>query len=221
MKSEEWRKTSWYGKPIAGSTGAESDRELFEEFDIYPRTTPGTSAAWFCTRGYSCGSSTSDALLNVVKRHLQPSPEEDDNEDDMAIINAAQPILRYIGKNSTTIVQEEEEDEENLEEEEENLEEEGDDINIVANPENIVAQATMDGVDEEEEQPTNNTVEEDDGEVPNMNYEYGSIEHVKFTLRQIRKKPTETELVSDLKFQIHPVQETDEDPVEPIEDEVR
>jgi hypothetical protein len=211
MKSEEWRKTSWHGKPMDGSTGADSDRALFEELEIYPRTTPGTSAVWFCTRGYSCGSSTSDALLNVVKKHPQSSPEDHDNEDDIMIINAAQPILSYIGENSANTIL--------VEEVEVNQpEEEGDD----ANPEIIGGQETTNGTEEEEEQPAaNNAPGDDDEEVPNMNYEYGSIEHVKFTLRQILKKPTDTELVSVLKFQIHPVQETDEDPLEPIADEVR
>jgi hypothetical protein len=210
MKSEQWRKTSWYAKPIKGSVDAEGSddiRELFEELEITPKTTPGTSAAWFCIRGYSFGSSTSDAILNAVKKHPEPSTEEG-NEEDIAIIAAAKPILTYIGNNSNV-----------PHEEEENEGEEAGEPNVAAN---LIPQADILAASEEELQPTNNDTQEgEDGEIPNMNYEHGSIEHVKFTLRQIQKNPTEMDYVSALKFDINPELGLDDRPEDPMTDEVR
>jgi hypothetical protein len=212
MKSEEWRKTSWYAKPIKESVVDADDRELFDELEITPKTTPGTSAAWFCIRGYSFGSSTSDAILNAVKKHPEPSIEED-NEEDNAIIAAAKPILTYIGNNSN--VRHEEEQSENEEEEEE-----GDEPNL-ADQVNLIPQADIAAGEEELQQP-NDAAEDEEVEIPNMNYEHGSIEHVKYTLRQIQRNPTEMDYVSALKFDIDPeLSLDDERPIDPIIDEVR
>jgi hypothetical protein len=218
MKSEEWRKRSWYGNPIKGSiaAGESDDIELFEDLDTTPRTTPGTSAAWFCTRGYSFGSSTSDAVLNTVKKHPEPSPEEEENEEDSAIIAAAKPIIIYIGNNSNAHQEEEQA---------ENEEEEGGET-ITADPELLVPQATAqpDNVAGGEAlEPLNNHPDENEEvEIPNMNYEHGSIEQVKHTLQRIKSNPTETDYVSTLKFDISPELTLDDQPEAPIiTDEVR
>jgi hypothetical protein len=63
--------------------------------NIKPVTTEGSTPGWFLLRGFSFGSSTSDMLLLVIKRYVQQSDDEPNEE----ILEAAKPILEYLHDN--------------------------------------------------------------------------------------------------------------------------